>query len=79
MSNERKPISSVVAVFVTVALGAVMIYLGFLLVATSLATVEADGPIVAAVGLGAIGIALVVLPIMVLLSQVRALLAHRSK
>jgi len=79
VSNERKPISSVVAVFVTVALGAVMVYLGFLLVATSLATFEADGPVVAAVGLGAIGVALVVLPIMVLLSQVRALLAHRSK
>lgn len=76
MSEDRR-INPAVGIAVTLVLGAAMVYLGTNLIALSLWIVQQDGPGLAAIGLGAIGIGLVVLPALILLSQLRVWAAVR--
>ena len=76
MSEDRR-INPAVGVAVTLVLGAAMVYLGMNLIALSLWIFQQDGSGLAAFGLGAVGIGLVVLPALILLSQLRAWAAVR--
>lgn len=76
MSEDRR-IHPAVGLVVSVVLGVAMVWLGVRLIETSLWVFESDGPALASVGLGAIGIALVILPVLVVLSQVRAWWSRR--
>ena len=77
MSEDRR-IHPAVGVAVTVVLGAAMGYLGVSLLGLSLWVFRDDGPGLAAIGLGAVGVALVVLPVLILLSQLRVWAAARG-
>jgi hypothetical protein len=77
-SSDDKQMNSVLTTVLLVLLGLVLVYLGVGVLRTSLAVISSDdGPMVAGIALGAIGVAMVLAPILVTLSQVRALLRRR--
>lgn len=77
VSGERRTISELAGWIFMVILGAFLLYFGTMLIGASVALVRSDGPVALAVALGAIGVALVVLPFVILMSQVRAMLRRR--
>ncbi|MGH3507989.1 MAG: hypothetical protein ACRDO2_12380 [Nocardioidaceae bacterium] len=78
MGDESKGISSVAGWIFMGLLGAFMVYFGVRLIATSVAFAQADGSVFVALALGAIGVALVVLPLLTGFSQIRAMLRRRG-
>ncbi|HSE70475.1 MAG TPA: hypothetical protein VLA97_06930 [Nocardioidaceae bacterium] len=77
-SSDDKQMNSVFTTVLLVLLGLVLVYLGVGVLRTSLAVITSDdGPMVAGIALGAIGVAMVLAPVLVTLSQVRALLRRR--
>jgi hypothetical protein len=76
--SEDRRISPALGIVVSIAVAAAMVYFGARLIDTSLWLFENDGPVAASVGLGAVGIVLVVLPLLALVSQLRAWLSRRS-
>ena len=77
-SSDDKQMNSVFTTVLLVLLGLVLVYLGVGVLRTSLAVISSDdGPMVAGIALGAIGVAMVLAPVLVTLSQVRALLRRR--
>lgn len=78
MGDERKGISSLAGWIFMGLLGAFMVYFGVRLIGTSVAFASADGSIFVSLALGAIGVALVVLPLVTGISQIRAMLRRRG-
>jgi hypothetical protein len=76
--SEDRRISPALGFVVSIALGAAMVYFGARLIDTSLWLFDNDGPTAASVGLGAVGVVLVVLPVLVLVGQLRAWLSRSS-
>jgi hypothetical protein len=77
-SSDDTQMNSVFTTVLLALLGLVLVYLGVGVLRTSLAVISSDaGPMLAGIALGAIGVAMVLAPVLVTLSQIRALLRRR--
>lgn len=73
-----KSMNATVTTVLLVVLGIFLVFFGLQLVTTSAAILGSDdGPLLAAIGLGAVGTVMIVLPILVTTSQIRSFLRSR--
>jgi hypothetical protein len=75
--SEERNISSVAGRIFVAFLGIVMVWFGLLLLSSSLTYQSSGGNLLLAIALGAIGVALVALPLVTLISAVRGVIARR--
>lgn len=75
--NERRRISSAAAVVIAVGIGAAMAYLGFRLASFGAYAFSEGEPLLGVLAM-VLGIALIGVPVVVLVSQVRAMFQRRG-